>query len=91
MNEYYEGYLLDGIAVWQLSDDIKEELDACIFLVDNTYSLRVVERNTGISRSKLSRFINNQLKSISFELWQCCKHQLSRNKVKYFKTTYYSF
>lgn len=31
MNEYYEGYLLDGIAVWQLSDDIKEELDACIF------------------------------------------------------------
>lgn len=39
MNEYYEGYLLDGIAVWQLSDDIKEELDACIFLVDNAYSL----------------------------------------------------
>lgn len=91
MNEYYEGYLLDGIAVWQLSDDIKEELDACIFLVDNAYSLQVVERNTGISRSKLSRFINNQLKSISFELYKCCKRQLSRNKVKYFKTTYYSF
>lgn len=91
MNEYYEGYLLDDISVWQISDDVKEQLDACIFLVDNAYSLRVVERNTGISRSKLSRFINSQPKSISFELYKCCKRQLSRNKVKYFKTSYYSF
>lgn len=85
MNNYYEGYQLDDIADWELSESVKEQLDASIFLVDNAYSLRVVERNTGISRSKLSRFINNQLKTISFELYQCCKHQLRKSKAKYFK------
>lgn len=85
MNNYYEGYQLDDIADWELAESIKEQLDACIFLVDNAYSLRVVERNTGISRSKLSRFINNQLQTVSFELYQCCKRQLNKNKVKYFK------
>lgn len=81
----YNNYQLDGVAVWELNKDILILLDACIFLIDNAYSLRVVERNTGISRSKLSRFINNQLKNISFELYQCCKCQLRKNKSKYFK------
>lgn len=85
MSNYYEGYQLDDIVDWELSESIKEQLDACIFLVDNAYSLRVVERNTGISRSKLSRFINNQLKTVSYELYQCCKRQLMKNKGKYFK------
>lgn len=85
MNNYYKGYQLDDLADWELSETIKELLDACIFLVDNAYSLRIVERNTGISRSKLSRFINNQLKTISFELYRCCKHQLRKSKAKYFK------
>lgn len=85
MNDYYNNYQLDGVAVWELNKNIITLLDACIFLVDNAYSLRVVERNTGISRSKLSRFINHQLRNISFELYQCCKHQLRKNKSKYFK------
>lgn len=85
MNNYYNNYQLDGVVTWELSKDIITLLDACIFLVDNAYSLRVVERNMGISRSKLSRFINHQLRNISFELYQCCKHQLRKNKSKYFK------
>lgn len=85
MSNYYKGYQLDDIADWELPETTKEQLDACIFLVDNAYSLRVVERNTDISRSKLSRFINNHLKTISFELYQCCKQQLRKNKAKYFK------
>lgn len=39
MNNYYKGYQLDDIADWELSESIKEQLDACIFLVDNAYSL----------------------------------------------------
>lgn len=85
MNDYYNNYQLDGVAVWELNKSLITLLDACIFLIDNAYSLRVVERNTGISRSKLSRFINHQLRSISFELYQCCKQQLRKNKSKYFK------
>lgn len=85
MDNYYNNYQLDGIAVLELNKNVTTLLDACIFLIDNSYSLRVVERNTGISRSKLSRFINNQLRNISFELYQCCKHQLRKNKSKYFK------
>lgn len=85
MNDYYNNYQLDGVAVWELNENVITLLDACIFLIDNAYSLRIVERNTGISRSKLSRFINHQLRSISFELYQCCKQQLRKNKSKYFK------
>lgn len=85
MNDYYNNYQLDGVAVWELNENIITLLDACIFLIDNAYSLRIVERNTGISRSKLSRFINHRLRSISFELYQCCKQQLRKNKSKYFK------
>lgn len=85
MNDYYNNYQLDGVAVWELNENVITLLDACIFLVDNAYSLRIVERNTGISRSKLSRFINRQLRNISFELYQCCKQQLRKNKSKYFK------
>ena len=42
MNDYYNNYQLDGVAVWELNKDIIILLDTYIFLVDNAYSLRVV-------------------------------------------------
>lgn len=85
MNNYYQGYLLDGIAEWELSDNDKLLLDSCIYLIDYRCSLREVERNCLISRSTLSRQINTRLRCISFEIYNLTKHQLRDNKAKYFK------
>ena len=39
MDNYYNNYQLDGVAVWELNKNIITLLDACIFLIDNAYSL----------------------------------------------------
>lgn len=85
MNNYYQGYLLDDIAEWELPNKDRLLLDSCIYLIDNKCSLREVEQNCLISRSTLSRQINTRLRYISFEIYNLVKHQLRNNKAKYFK------
>ena len=83
---YYEGYLLEnGVYNFELSDDQKDFLNCCIWIIDNKVSIRNASKNFQVSKSTLHRKINKELKSLSYELYTCVKRQLLLNKEKYFK------
>ena len=79
----YNNYSLDGITVYDLTLRQAKLLDACIFLVDNNTSLRTTARNTSYSKSTIHRFIHTELRSVSFELYECAKRVLNSHLSKY--------
>lgn len=86
MNDVYENYELnDGVYIWSLTDKDKLVLDSAIYLLDNKCSLRKLSRNMLRSKSSLHRDLTIRLRELSFELYSCCKRQLSENKEKYFR------
>lgn len=82
---YYNGYMLDSVYTYELTDKDIEILNNACALVDNTWSLRGLSRNCGRSRSQLSRDFQHPLKNLSYELYQCVKRTLQNNKAIYFK------
>lgn len=81
---YYEGYLLDDVYTYDLTDREKEILDNACMLVTNNWSLRELARNTSKSRSQLSRDFQKPLKYLSIELWQCVHRCYTNHYEKYF-------
>ena len=81
---YYEGYELDDICSYELTDKETTILDNAIFLVDYNLSLRKCAREVGRSRSQLSRDFK-KLKSLSYDLYKVVNKQLINNKNKYFR------
>lgn len=78
--DYYESYQLD-IFNYELSDNDKLLLDACIWLVENRASIRGVARNFNMSKTYLHKHIHLRLRRLSFELYECVKRQLKINKL----------
>ena len=81
---YYNGYLLDGISVYDLTEKDKIIIDNACILVDNNWSLRKLSRNCCRSKSQLQRDFKH-LKIISYELYKVVERVLHNNKDKYFK------
>lgn len=75
----YQGYTLDCYS-WELTKNELEYLDAVLWLVDNKASLRLTSRNCLVSKSSLHRFIHNQLRSISYDLYGVAKKILLQNR-----------
>lgn len=81
----YNGYLLDGIYNFDLTEHEKMILDNAHDLVDNRWSLRCLSRNVGRSRSQLSRDFQGPLKRLSYELYTLVQRTYKNNTEKYFK------
>lgn len=77
---YYKGYLLDDMQNYELTNSDIDLLDACIWLVDNSCSIRNTADNCNISRSTLHRHIHQKLRCISLELYQCVCRVLRHNQ-----------
>lgn len=77
---YYRDYLLDDRSNYELSSNEQHLLDACIWIVDNRATIRQAEANCSVARSTLHKWIHTNLKSISFELYQCVCHVLKSNQ-----------
>ena len=75
----YNGYTLD-CCYYQLSERDFKYLDAVLYLVDNKLSLRVAAENCLISKSSLHRFIRDELRSISYDLYGVVNKILLKNK-----------
>lgn len=85
MDEYttYEGYQLDDVYTWELSDSDIDLLDAAIYLVDNRCTIRQVCKNFGkFKRATLQRHIHTKLRCLSFELYRCVCRVLKHNMTK---------
>lgn len=79
-NQYYEGYLLDDIYQWELSDADKKLLDASIWLVDNRATIRQTAQNNMYSKSTLHRLILTRLRMLSSELYKCVQNILNDHR-----------
>lgn len=80
----YEGYLID-VPAYTLTEKEEDRIKACVFLVDNGYTLRQVEANLGISDTTLDVWIHAHLPSLSKELYDCVCHQFKINLERRFK------
>lgn len=79
----YKGYQLDSLMVFELTERDMQLLDACIFLTDNDWSIRITAENTGYSKSSLHRYIHSKLRKLSYELYKCTVRVLiNHNKNK---------
>ena len=83
--QYYDGYMLDNVCNYELTDLEKEILDNAIILVNQNWSLRKLSKNVGRSRSQLSRDFQKPLKRLSYDLYGCVRKVLKNNSDKYFK------
>ena len=79
-NQYYEGYLLDDIYQWELSDADKKLLDASIWLVDNRETITQTAQNNMYSKSTLHRLIHTRLRILSSELYKCVQNILNDHR-----------
>lgn len=81
-NDMYQwkGYQLDSLMVFDLTEQDVHLLDACIFLVDNNYSIRKTAENVGYSKSTLHRRIHMNLRRLSYELYRCTLIVLNNHK-----------
>lgn len=78
---YYRDYLLDDIYTFDLDSRTKELLDATVDLVDNNWSLKQASDNSMCySKSTIAKFINNELRHVSFELYQVARRTLNNHK-----------
>lgn len=80
----YNGYALD-ICIYDLTDHEIMILDNADMLVTNKWSLRCLSRNTGRSRSQLSRDFQKPLKYISYELYKLVQRTYKENSLSYFR------
>lgn len=78
--EYYNNWLLDGVERYQLTGEERALLDACILMVDNGYSIRDVESNTGYPKSTFHKHIHTKLRKLSYELYSVVVKLLEKNK-----------
>lgn len=65
----YGNYTLD-CSRYDLTPDEDRTIEVAIDLVENDWSLAELSRNSGIPRSTLQRKFQNDLKGLSFELYQ---------------------
>ena len=82
--KYYNGYLLDSISEWELTDKDRMILDNAHDLVDNNWSLRCLSRNVGRSRSQLSRDFQRPLKRLSYDLYLSVQRTYKNHVEQYF-------
>lgn len=73
---YYNNYLLDDVTVFDLTDDDKKLLDACIWMVDNNATFRVAAENCDYTRSTLCRHVHQRLPLLSCGLYRVLVDQL---------------
>lgn len=67
---YYMGYLLDdGLCNFELTDDDRKLLDACIWMIDNKASIRCTAANQCMNKSTLHKHIHTKLNKLSYELY----------------------
>ena len=78
----YNGYALD-ICRYDLTDRETMILDNADMLVSNKWSLRCLSRNTGRSRSQLSRDFQKPLKYLSYELYKLVQRTYKENSRSY--------
>lgn len=80
INQYFRNYELEnGIYFFHLSEREQIYLEACADMVENNYTFRMVESNLYIPISNLHRFIHDDLKYISNELYQLVLNQINWN------------
>lgn len=79
---YYQGYQLDDILVFELTGRQIKLLDACIFLINNNATIRSASQNIGIAPSTLHRLIHTELKGLSYELYRCTVRVLKNHKYR---------
>lgn len=77
---YYEGYLLDDLTCYDLTDDDKLLLEASIWLVEHKSTIVSTAENFNYSKSTLHRLIHTRLNHLSDELYRCVCRILDSHK-----------
>ena len=78
----FEGYELDDVLGWNLDEEEKLVLRACIWMVDNQSTVRRTAANFGYSHSTFWRRIHKKCKELSPDLYKRVCYQMKVNKKR---------
>lgn len=78
---YYNGYLLYDMTVFDLTEYQKRLMDACAWMIDNHSTIRKTAANFEYSKSTLHRQIHQILPMVSCEMYQVIVRLLLEGKI----------
>lgn len=78
---YYNGYLLDNITIYDMCNRDKKLMDACAWMIDNHTSIRKTAENFDYSRSTFHRHIHQFLPTLSSEMYTAVLRLLLEGKI----------
>lgn len=79
-DQFHRMYELnDGLYFFELSEKEQKYFDACADMVEFGYTFRMIQSNWDIPKTNLHRFVHDDLKHLSYELYKLVLNQINWN------------
>lgn len=78
---YYNGYLLDDITIYDMAERDTVLMDACAWMIDNHSTIRKTAENFNYPRSTFHRHIHHILPTLSREMYTVIGRLLLEGKI----------